>query len=122
MKSKVLIVDDDTELLEILKEQLSLRGFEVAVAQNGEEFQAQVLQEKPHVIILDIMLGDENGVHIYEHLVDKGFDAKVPVIFLSGLASDRPSSPGGPGRTFALLGKPIRIDTLVAEIERLGQA
>ncbi len=61
MSAKILVVDDDKEFLEILQESLPTHGFEVSLAQNGEEFRQQVFTSKPDLIILDIMLGESNG-------------------------------------------------------------
>ncbi|MBI4549754.1 MAG: response regulator [Candidatus Omnitrophica bacterium] len=115
----ILIVDDDCEFLDLMKECLTSRGFEVALAPDSEAFRESAFSRRPDLIILDIMLGESNGVHAYENLILDGFDAKVPVIFLSGLAKDRPPSPASEGRRYALHSKPIQVDYLVGEINRL---
>lgn len=122
MPANILIVDDDAEFLEILRENLSAHGFAVSLAKNGSEFRDLALETRPDLIILDIMLGDANGVHVYERLLAHGFDSKVPVIFLSSLAKDRPPSPAAEGRLYALHSKPIHLDFLVQEITRLLKA
>lgn len=119
MGARILLVDDDRDLLKVFKEGLSARGFEVFLAASGEEFQREAPLRKPDLIVLDIMLGNENSMRVYEELLFRGFDSSVPVIFLSGLVEDRPPSPAQPGRTYALYGKPIRLSCLAQEIHRL---
>lgn len=116
MAIRVLFVDDDEELLEIFSATFSAWKFEVFLARNGEEFYTQAFKNNPQVIVLDIMLDRENGVEVYNRLLSKGLDAKIPVIFLSSLASDRMASPAVPGRNYALRGKPIRMEDLCREI------
>jgi DNA-binding response OmpR family regulator len=116
MPKRILLVDDEKDILELLKEWLVLEGFEVHIAQNGREFREQVHAQKPDLIILDIMIGRENGIELYNDLLSEGFDQKTPVIFLTGLAHDRPESPGGFGRTYALRTKPFNPHELVKDI------
>ena len=59
MKPKILVVDDEWSMRELLRNTLSLSGFDVLMAENETEFRDQVMTEKPQVIILDILLGDK---------------------------------------------------------------
>jgi DNA-binding response OmpR family regulator len=119
MTCRILLVDDEAELLEALTEILTEHGFEVYSARNSEEFQEKALALKPDLIILDIMLGSANGPQVYEHLITLGFDPGIPVIFLSGLAQPEDVSPAQNGRKFALYGKPVRTQELIHGIRCL---
>jgi DNA-binding response OmpR family regulator len=116
MKAKILLVDDEKEILELLKDFLLIEGFEVLSAQTGSEFRELALSEKPDLIILDIMLGKDNGVAIYNRLLQEGLERTVPVIFLTGLTEDHSESPASPGRTYALRTKPFNPTELVNDI------
>ena len=119
MKHKVLVVDDDWAILELIRCIFKSAGFEIGLARNDQEFREMAWKFKPDVIILDLMLGDKDGMQVYEHLLNDGFDAKIPVVFLSALAGGRPASPPKPGRTYALMGKPFDPEKLVREITNL---
>ena len=119
MKSKILIVDDDWSILEMLKFTLNTSGYEVVAAQNCDDFFKTAWLTKPDVIILDIMLGDRDGVQAYEELLTQGFDPKIPVVFLSVLAQDITPTPPQKGRTYALIAKPFDPGTLVQQIDCL---
>ncbi|HXV28014.1 MAG TPA: response regulator [bacterium] len=119
IKTKILVVDDEPDILELLKEWLVLEGYDVSVAKNCHEFNRLALETKPDLIILDIMLGRENGVNLYNGLLSQGFDRTIPVIFITGLAHDRPESPGMPGRTYALRTKPFNPYEIVNDIRCL---
>ena len=64
MKIRILIVDDEPDLLEVLADNLSGDGFDVLFAENAEEFRRHALKSTPHIIILDIALGADNGPEI----------------------------------------------------------
>lgn len=118
----VLIVDDDSEILQLLKMTLETAGYDVLTARNGREFESQVKKQRPDLIVLDIMLGEEYGPDLYDKLLGRGLDPDVPVIFLSALAEDRPLEEPRPGHKYALLGKPFDISQLIHEIEVLTGA
>ena len=120
--SKILLVDDDLDILEVLRHALIHAGFEVLTAADAEEFRQQTREEKPDVIILDIMLGDQDGPEIYQKLLDNGFDRNIPVVFLSSLAQDCSLIHPQRGRTYALLSKPCDHRELVEELRCLVQA
>ena len=115
----ILLVDDDRTILRLLEFELMSEGFNVVTARNGEEFRSKALSGKPSLIVLDIMLGTENGALIYNELLLNGLDRQIPVIFLTALAEDRPSSPASPGHTYALYSKPFDSERLVREIHAL---
>jgi two-component system, OmpR family, alkaline phosphatase synthesis response regulator PhoP len=122
MSGKILVVDDDKAILELLRFELSSQGYEVVTAQNRDEFRAKALSEKPDLVILDIMLGSYNGAILYDEILGEGFDRRIPVIFLTALAQDRPPSPASPGRTYALYSKPFDPQQLLEEIGHLVNA
>ena len=119
MKKKILIVDDDQEILALWKPLLSRRGFQIFLARNAEEFQRQAMSVKPDIIILDIMLGEESGPMAYDQLLAQGFDKNVPVLFLTNLVGEGSSSSALPGRTIVLHSKLIDVDDLLKEISSL---
>jgi len=119
MKTKILLVDDDKLVLNLMSRWFGDKGYEISVANNSEEFLTKAMSEKPNLIILDIMLGNDNGPLVYDQLLNKGFDSKVPVIFLSGLAQDRPDAPISAGRTYTMHSKSFDLNKLTEEIEVL---
>ena len=118
----VLVVDDDPEILQLLRLTLGAAGFDIVTAQTGNEFETKVMRKQPDVIVLDIMLGEENGPTVYDRLLTRGLDPKIPVIFLSALAEDRPLEEPREGHKYALVGKPFDPAKLIREIELLANA
>lgn len=64
MNAKILVVDDQKDLLELLSMALSQEGYVVRTAASGAEAIAAVDAEKPDLILLDIMLGDTSGIKL----------------------------------------------------------
>ena len=120
MKPRILVVDDEKSMQELLRNALSLSGFDVYLAGNDIEFREQVLAHKPQLIILDILLGDKDGIEVYDELIAaKLLSESVPVLIVSALASDQPSTFPKPGRRYSLVGKPFDCDDLVHRIEKM---
>jgi len=122
VKPKILVVDGDLANLHRMKGKLEKWGFQVFVAVNRSEFETAAFKITPDLIILDIMLGDQNAAHVYDNLITRGLDRKIPVIFLSDLVNGRPESYGYPGRTYSLHRKAFEPEQLRKEIDFLVKA
>jgi PAS domain S-box-containing protein len=83
---KVLVVDDDEHILQLLRHQLEAEGYWVLTAQRGEEVFQLAKSEQPALITLDILLADMNGFEILEQLKDDPVTSKIPVIVVSVVA------------------------------------
>ena len=118
-KPRVLVVDDEWSMRELLRNTLGLSGFEVFLASDDAEFREMAFKNPPDIIILDLMLGDKDGMAIYHELLAQGLDREIPVVFISALAEDRPPSPPRADRKFALIGKPFDPDALVRDIQKM---
>src|ERR1700732_4557294 len=79
--SRVLVVDDEPNLVEVITMALRFQGFEVQGAASGREALAAVSSFRPHLMILDVMLGDMEGFEVASRLGAQR--AGVPIIFLT---------------------------------------
>jgi len=98
MKAKrVLVVDDDENIREMMKEYLELLDIEALTASGGKEGIEKVKGEKPDAVLLDVMMPDMSGSDVAEALKQDPETAGIPVIFLTGLAAreDTEMSPRG---------------------------
>jgi CheY-like chemotaxis protein len=86
MAKKVLIVDDDVDVRTFASSVVEDSGYKPEIAKDGEEGIGKVKEEKPALIILDILMPKESGIKMYRALkMDSQFSA-IPVIVLSGIA------------------------------------
>jgi len=85
---KVLIIDDEEDLNEVLKEKLARENFQVFVAFNGEDGMRIAFEEQPDIILLDIIMPDMNGLVLLERLQEYRWDNEPKVIMLSALGHE----------------------------------
>lgn len=83
MNAKILVVDDQKDLLELLSMALSQEGYVVRTAASGAEAIAAVDAEKPDLILLDIMLGDTSGIKLTTRWKNEAQTAHIPIILLT---------------------------------------
>jgi CheY-like chemotaxis protein len=82
---KVLIVDDEADVLEYLSSLLEDNGYRTVTAKDGREGMEKVRLEKPDLICLDITMPEETGVRMLKNLHDNSAAASIPVIIVSGV-------------------------------------
>ena len=88
MASRILIVDDEMDFIELVKFRLAGPGCEFLVASDGVQALRQARQLKPDLILLDILLPDLDGLSVCEILRRQPITRKIPVIFMSALSGD----------------------------------
>ncbi len=85
-KKKILIIEDEGALLEVLTDKFTRDGFEVAQAQNGEEGLKAALKTKPDLILLDIIMPAMDGLTMLKKLRNDTEGQGIPVIIISNLS------------------------------------
>jgi two-component system OmpR family response regulator len=122
--SRVLVVDDEPNIVELISMALRYQGFVVETAASGREAIAAVGTFKPQLIVLDVMLGDMDGFEVAERLGAQR--AGVPIIFLTARDSTEDKVRGLSGGGDDYMTKPFSLEELVARIRtilrRTGQA
>jgi len=113
MKTKVLVVDDERVIVEIVEEELTAHGYEVYTAFTGAEGLSKCKSLRPDVVILDIMMPDIDGSSVAAEMKDDPNTAHIPVIFLTGAvkSSEVPDSHLVGGQLF--LAKPFKTEDLL---------
>ena len=87
-KSKILVVDDDPDIVEILRYNLSLEGYDVKTAFNGKECLKKVKNFIPHIILLDVMMPVMDGIEACNLLKNIPSLVNTRIIFLSARNED----------------------------------
>jgi CheY-like chemotaxis protein len=86
--TKILIVEDDLFIRELYERQLAMAGYQVATAADGPQGLAQLTQFQPHLLLLDIMLPQMNGLDLLKTMKAKDETKDIPVILLTNLGQD----------------------------------
>ncbi len=84
MTKKILVIEDDPETIELLTSRLEANRFEMISASDGEEGLEKVNDDKPDLIILDVMLPKMDGYTFIRELKARKATEKIPVIVLTG--------------------------------------
>lgn len=88
MKKRILIVDDDPNILDYLESLFTDNGYETAVAEDAKEGLTKAGQIKPDLITLDIEMPGEWGPRFYRHMTQDDDLKNIPVIVISGLSGN----------------------------------
>ena len=87
-KQKILIIEDDFFVRDLYNRELIREGFTVSTAEDGAEGLLKVVEEKPDIILLDIMLPKMSGLDVLKTLKEKEETKNIPVVLLTNLGQD----------------------------------
>lgn len=119
MNKRILLVDDEVELVSMMKMRLEASGYEVLTAYDGKEALDKARQEKPDLIILDLMLPKLDGYKVCRMLK---FDEKykhMPIIMFTARAQESDEEMGKEVGADAYIIKPFEPQALLDKIEEL---
>ncbi len=116
MSLKVLVVEDDRDLLELLSYNLSKEGYEVSAVLRGKDAIKTLEEEKPDLIILDVMLPDLDGFRIAQYVKNSEELKEVPIIFLTAKDMERDKLKGFSIGADDYITKPFSMRELLARV------
>jgi len=115
--TKLLLVDDDEDFLELLSMQLSSR-YQLSLARDGEEALTKVAEERPDMVLLDVMMPRLGGWSVCWTLKNHEEYGKIPILFLTAVtATDKIRQQLS--RADGYLIKPFETNELLAKIEEI---
>ncbi|MGV8058171.1 MAG: response regulator [Smithellaceae bacterium] len=117
--SKILIVDDDVELLKLLRLKLSRDGYSVVTAVDAYNGIQSARREKPDLIILDIMLPAGGGLHTLKNIRLTPFGSQTPIVILTGIHDEELRQKIEHEGVEAYLQKPLDYNLLSETIKKL---
>lgn len=116
---KILLVDDEPDILEILKYNLSSQGYQVYTAKNGAEGVEKAKKKHPHLIILDVMMPEMDGIEACEIIRrTKGLENTI-IAFLTARGEDYSQVAGFDAGADDYITKPIKPKVLLSKIKAL---
>lgn len=117
MSTKILVVDDEHSIVELLKYNLENSGYEVKEAYDGEEALNMVSQERFDLIILDLMLPKIDGIEVCKRLKEEYFH--IPIIMLTAKSSEADKVLGLNIGADDYITKPFSVKELIARVNAL---
>ncbi|MGD1714990.1 response regulator transcription factor [Hydrocoleum sp. CS-953] len=113
----LMLVDDDPNLILLVKDYLEFRGYQVITAENGREA-LELLEEKiPDLIICDVMMPEMDGYTLVQHIRENSDTEWVPVLFLSAKGQSQDRVKGLNTGADVYIVKPFEPEELVAQVE-----
>jgi DNA-binding response OmpR family regulator len=116
-RKKVLIVDDDEELVRILCVNLQVEGFDVCTAFDGMSAVMRAHKDQPDLIILDIKMPAGDGFSVVERLKSSNRTFAIPVVFLSALPKEDHENKAKEVGVLHYFAKPFNMETLINYIK-----
>jgi len=113
---KILLVDDEVDILEFLKYNLEQDNFEVLVSSNGKDALKKISQN-PDLIVLDIMMPEMDGFEVYEQIKKNKEYQDIPIIFLTAKSGETDEIKGLDLGASDYIQKPISPKKLIARIK-----
>lgn len=112
----ILLVDDDTGLIQLLQLVFESRGFDITVAFNGAQALEILEKEQPEVIVLDLMMPDVSGLEVCKQVRANPRISHIPIIILTARAGEETRHEALDAGATKYLVKPVRPSDLVKHI------
>ncbi|PSF37464.1 DNA-binding response regulator [Aphanothece hegewaldii CCALA 016] len=114
---KLLLIDDDPNLILLVKDYLEFRGYEVVTAENGRDAMEVLTKQQPDMIICDVMMPEMDGYSFVETLRQDHRTNWIPVMFLSAKGQSQDRVKGLTKGADVYMIKPFEPEELVAQVE-----
>lgn len=119
MKKRILLIEDEADLVMTTRFRLEDAGYEVVAAMDGQEGLDMVKDGKPDLILLDLMLPKMNGYKVFKVLRADARYSKIPIIMFTALAQEADKKLGEKLGADAYITKPFDAEMLLARIKEL---
>ena len=116
---KILIADDEPDILEILSFNLTAEGYEIITAKNGDEALDKAKQHMPDLIILDVMMPGKNGIEVCNILRSQPVFNPILIIFLTAMADESAEIKGLETGADDYITKPVSPKILTSKVNAL---
>jgi two-component system alkaline phosphatase synthesis response regulator PhoP len=117
--TRILLVDDEPDILEILDYNISGEGYQVKRAKNGLEALEKANKWKPHLILLDVMMPEMDGIEACEQLRKNTSLSEVVIVFLTARSEDYSQVAGLEAGADDYITKPIKPKVLLSKIKAI---
>ncbi len=118
-KANILVIDDESDIVELLKYNLAKEGYDVEFAFNGFDGIKIAEVVKPDLIILDLMLPDLSGYEVCKRIKRNSYLALIPIIFLSAKKEEVDKILGFESGAEDYISKPFSVNELLARIRAI---
>ncbi|MBU2560130.1 response regulator [archaeon] len=117
--TKILLVDDEPDIVMLCKNMLEKAGYEVVVARNGQECLERLIEEHFDLILLDVMMPGDNGWVVCRKIKSNKVTRDIPVVMFTVCSEPWLKEKGKEAGADAQIDKPFELEDLLGTIERV---
>src|SRR6516162_9578956 len=118
-KPRILVVDDDRSICKLMGSILEMESYPFRVATSGEQAMRAMDEERFDILVSDIYLGDDSGLHLLEHI--KKLNADAEVIIMTAHGSMETAARAVHNGAFDYISKPFVIDEMLGILHRIEE-
>ncbi len=115
MPKRILVADDDSKIMDVLRLRLEQKGYEVLTAQDGEEALSKARTLKPDLLLLDVMMPKLDGDQVYMMLHGDAKTQTLPIVMMTALRTDEEIEAN---REENMVAKPLNFEKLFSKINQ----
>lgn len=121
MSKRIVVVDDEVEIAQLLKIKLEREGYAVSLAHDGEAGLGLIIKVMPHLILLDVVMPQKNGYEVLQELKQSSVTKDIPVIMLTGKVYDQDIQKGLDLEADDYIAKPFHSELILKRIDTVLQ-
>ena len=118
----VLVVDDDSQVREVVRINLEMEGYTVREAANAEEGLAQLEEDAPDLILLDVMMPQVDGWEMLRRVQERHGIGSIPVVMFSGKLDEAARTEAAERGAQGFIGKPFDLRSLIEQTKQIVPA
>src|SRR5438034_3462820 len=118
-KPKILVVDDDKSICKIMSSILKMESYSFRIATSGEEARRAMDEERFDILVSDIYLGDDSGLHLLDRM--KSVNAEAEVVIMTAQGSMETAVTAVHNGAFDYISKPFVVDEMLGILHRIEE-
>ena len=118
-KNRILLIDDNRTVFRLLEAIVRIKGYQLLYAENGQQGIVMARQEKPDLILLDVMMPDIDGFKVCHYLKDNNDTKDIPSLFLTARGAEGDLEAGRRAGADGFMTKPFQTVEVLGQIKRL---
>ncbi len=119
MPSRILIIDDEAHVVELMELAVEKEEFQIISACDGQGGLKKAVSEKPDIILLDVNLPDISGLEVCKQLKSKEVTRNIPILFLSALSQEQDIQQGMAAGALAYVTKPFKVKPFLRQLRQI---